>query len=151
MRKVIIVVSMVLIGIVLLFITIQKKDINNMIASTQEIILPEIQKKLYWNVRIWGISGNHSEIVLSSGLIDAKNWEYDKSRHYVFYTSEIYYKVVNSNTIVVYAPTSSIGQVPVNHNLDSIIVNIIELKSYDEVEKYSRNFKNYGLLKVSAF
>lgn len=151
MKKIIYILFIVSIGVLLFYIMLQKKDNTSVVTNSKVVEFPEISKHLYWNARSWGISGNHQEIILSLSLIDPDKWNYMKNKHYVFYTSEIYYKVENPNILIIYAPYSSIGEKPKNQSYKNIEVKIIELKAYKDVLNYSNNFKKYGLIKMSTF
>jgi len=103
------------------------------------------EKPIFLRAKIWGISGNHQEIVLSESNKAAA----DKAIDYIFYTSNVYYKTDDSGTITLYAPESSISE-PTNKFSD-VIVKLESLKSADEMKDYEMNYQKYGLKKISVY
>lgn len=117
---------------------------EDFIPSTENVIainLKGTSNPVFFRAKIWGVSGNHEEIVLS----ESNKPITDKERDYVFYTSDVYYKTEEIGTITLYAPESSISE-PVN-KFSNIIVKIKELKSTDEMNDYEMNYRKYGLKK----
>lgn len=114
-----------------------------------EIAFEELNSKVYVQVKSWGVAGNHEEILLSSIPL-LSNAEFSKEDCYVFYASEIYYKKAGADTLIVYTGASEIASVP-NKFSSPIKIRQIELKNYDEVREYSRNYKKYGLSKISIY
>lgn len=112
---------------------------ENMIS----IELGDTNKPLYLKARIWGVAGNHEEIVLSVSDSSFSN----KANDYIFYTSEIFYKIGNDGNVIVYAPESLVSE-PVNKMPNVIIKG---LKTADEIRDYSVNYKKYGLQRVSVY
>lgn len=109
------------------------------------INLGNVDKPLFLRAKIWGVSGNHEEIVLS----ESNKSTSDKTVDYIFYTSDIYYKTETNSTITLYAPESSISE-PVSKFLN-ITVNVKGLKSTDEMKDYEANYEKYGLKKISVY
>lgn len=107
------------------------------------IKLDNINKPLYLKARIWGVAGNHEEIVLSESDSSFSN----KTNDYIFYTSEIFYEVGNDGKVIVYAPESLVSE-PINKMPNVIIKG---LKTADEIRDYSVNYKKYGLQRVSVY
>lgn len=101
-------------------------------------------KPVFLRAKVWGVSGNHEEIVLSESNKPTSN----KTVDYIFYTSDVYYKIENNN-ITLYAPESSISE-PIN-SFSSITVNVRGLKSTEEMKDYEANYKKYGLEKISVY
>lgn len=104
---------------------------------------------LYFSARAWGLAGNNEEIHLSSSPF-TETKQTVKDENYVFYTSELYYKKKGKDTLIVYVGTSAISKPPRNFNTP-ITIQQIELKNYDEVKDYEKNYKKYGLSKVSIY
>jgi len=125
---------------------------NNLKVSTfhkkeNTIILKfeKVRKVLFFRSKIWGVSGNHEEIVLSVNRTGIVNHEND----YVFYSSEIYFKIVDERTLIIYAPESEISKSVIPFSGIRIIVN--GLKNYDDIKNYRIKYKKYGLNKVSVY
>ncbi len=97
---------------------------------------------LYLKAKVYGIAGNHEQIVLSNSKDSIPNQNVD----YIFYASEIFYKVEN-NIIYIYAPHSSISE-PIEKNPNVVIE---ELKSYDEIMDYKNHYSSYGLERISVY
>ncbi|GAB3423664.1 hypothetical protein GCM10027516_23130 [Niabella aquatica] len=98
---------------------------------------------LFLRAKVWGVAGNHEEIVLSR----SENSLPDKANDYIFYTSEIFYKIKGDSSVFVYAPESSTSE-PVNKISN---VTIKGLKTADEIRDYSINYKRYGLQRISIY
>ena len=94
---------------------------------------------MFLKSKIWGVSGNHEEIVLSINQTGIVNHEID----YVFYTSEIYFKIINGCTLIIYAPESGISEPKIPFRNVKIIVN--GLRNYDDIRNYRINYQKYGL------
>lgn len=71
----------------------------------------------------------------------------NKTDDYIFYTSEVFYKVGNDNTVTVYASDGSIRE-PVN-KIEKVVIK--GLKTVDEIRDYNKNYKKYGLEIVSVY
>lgn len=102
------------------------------------------QKLIYLKAKIWGVSGNHEEIFLSESNTAISN----KAVDYIFYTSEVYYKIENNSTIILYAPESSISE-PAN-DFSNITVKVKVLKTAEEMNDYEAKYEKYGLKKISV-
>lgn len=102
---------------------------------------------LYVSASSWGLAGNNEEIILSKKPIK-EDYRPNKKNDYVFYTSEIYYKI-DANKLVVYAIQSSILE-PENFS-SPINVEIKGIKTAQESKDYELNYSKYGLTKLSIF
>lgn len=102
---------------------------------------------LYVSASSWGLAGNNEEIILSKKPIK-EDYRPNKKNDYVFYTSEIYYKI-DADKLVVYAIQSSILE-PENF-LSPINVEIKGIKTAQESRDYELNYSKYGLTKLSIF
>ena len=107
----------------------------------------ELDDKIYISARSWGISGNHQEIILSSSPISSKHRGYSKQKNYIFYTSEIYYKKTAGNELIVYVSNSLVSK-PKKFSSPIHIV-LKDIGTSDELKNYERNYKKYGLEKIS--
>lgn len=105
--------------------------------------LSKIDKPLYLKAKTWGIAGNHEEIVLSQLDSGFSN----KTNDYIFYTSEVFYKIENDSIAIIYAPESLISE-PVNKMSN---VKIKCLKTADEIKDYNTNYQKYGLQRISVY
>lgn len=97
---------------------------------------------LYLKARIYGIAGNHEQIVLSKSENSSPNHIVD----YIFYAPEIFYKVENS-IIYIYAPYSSISE-PIE-KIPNVVIK--ELRLYDEIMDYNNHYSRYGLERISVY
>lgn len=100
-------------------------------------------KKIYVRAKVWGVAGTHEQIVLSQSNNNVPN----KTDDYIFYTSEVFYKVGNDNAVTVYAIESSISE-PANKIPN---VTVKGLKIADEARDYNINYKKYGLERISVY
>lgn len=107
----------------------------------------KLNEKIYVSARAWGVSGNHQEIILSGAPISSKHREYSKEDNYIFYTSEIYYKKEGQGKLIISAPNSSVSK-PKNFN-SSIHIVLKDLRTADDLKDYEKNYKKYGLQKIS--
>lgn len=100
-------------------------------------------EKVYVRAKVWGVSGNHQEIVFSENPITIPN----KDKDYIFYTDEVLYKI-DKNSLSIFAPQSG-------KNIPKLLFSNIEvifkgLKNSAEISDYSMNYKKYGLEKISV-
>lgn len=121
---------------------------DEFIPTKQRIIRLETTGKtqdvLFFKVKNWGVAGNHEEIALSKDTL----YKVDKSRDYIFYTSEVYYKL-ESNKLVLRAPESSISEPTVNSFKTSIILN--PLHTSDEISLFDKEYKKLGFQRISIY
>lgn len=121
----------------------RKEEFISTKEKTILINLGNDSNPLFLRASAWGIAGNHEQIVLSQSNNNLPNKAYD----YIFYTSEIFYKVENDNTVIVYAVESSISE-PVNKIPN---ITIKGLKTANEIQDYSNNYQKYGLERISIY
>lgn len=100
-------------------------------------------RSLFLRARMWGVSGNHEEIVLSKSESSLSN----KADDYIFYTSEVFYKIENDKNVILYAPESSIIE-PLNR-IPNVTIRV--LKTADEIIDYHNNYQKYGLKRISIY
>lgn len=105
------------------------------------IHLEEGSETLYLKAKTWGVAGNHEQIVLSAFRDSLAR----KSDDYIFYTSEIFYKVHDNRAVIIYVAESAVSG-PSNKIPN---VTIKGLKTADEIRDYTINFKKYGLERIS--
>lgn len=108
----------------------------------------EINEKVYVSARAWGLAGNHEEIILSTSPISNEHRAYSKDECFIFYTSEVYYTKKGVDTLLIYVDYKS--KAPPNLST-KIKIEQIELKDNAEIQDYKKNYKNYGLSKVSVY
>jgi hypothetical protein len=101
-------------------------------------------KKIYVRAKIWGISSNHEEIILSETPITIA----DKEKDYVFYTDEVFYKITG-DTLNLYACDCDTSEPKSTFRGVRIILN--DLKTSSQIKDYSENYKMYGLEKMSIY
>jgi len=138
----------VLLGSILILLTIALFQLYRLSNALNEHVNTEILtfsngKKIYIQARVWGIAGNHEEIVFSETPIKTPN----KERDYIFYTSEVFYEV-NKNTLTIYAPLSG-KSIPATSFKDVVVI-FNGLKKADEIRDYNKNFQEYGLQRISV-
>jgi hypothetical protein len=98
---------------------------------------------LYLKAKIWGVAGNHEELVLSQSDSSLPNITDD----YIFYTSEVFYKIESDSHVTIYATESSISE-PVNKIPN---VTVKGLKTANEIRDYNTNYQKYGLQRISVY
>lgn len=129
------------------------------IRSVQEIDIPstlneavvsfdELNEKVYFRAKAWGLAGNHEEIIISTSPIEKTRGAL-KGVDFIFYTTEVYYKK-QGDTLLVYAAASSIVQ-PTAKLYTQISIVPMGLKTNDEVQDYEMNYKKYGLTRLSVY
>lgn len=121
----------------------EKYDMN----ATEQVVVLNFEvasSSFYLKTRVWGITSNHEEIFLTKNKSNSVS---EKTTDYIFYCSEIFYKQVN-DTLIIYAPKGLISE-PIER-FSEIMVVINELANYDEIKDYNRNYKKYGLNKLSV-
>lgn len=111
-------------------------------TETVSVRIGNDSNAFYLMAKVWGIAGNHERIVLSK----LKDSIPDHKVDYLFYTSEVFYKVEN-NIICIYAPESSISE-PIEKSPN---VKIKGLKTSDEIMDYNTHYSSYGLERISVY
>lgn len=134
------VVFLIIIGIVLFHVVRKLDSITN--VETGSIRVQNNSDTFYFKTKVWGIAGNHEQIILS----ESEDGVPDHNVDYFFYTPELFYAVKDSH-IYVFAPEYSISE-PIENNLDVIIKG---LKTQDEIRDYNANYSSYGLERVSVY
>lgn len=125
-------------------------DITNNGSSKDYVVdFNDVDAKVYFRARVWGISGGHEEVRVSFSPIGTAD-SYDSKKEMIFYTSEVYYRK-SADSLFIYVPSSSIPNGQNNLIPNKIKIKIIELKDYDDVKKYENHYKEYGLSKISPF
>ena len=116
--------------------------------NCDSLILNNQVDTLYIRARVWGVSGNHTEILISNDRICKRGRPYNEKTDYIFRAPEIYYKIIN-DTLIVYS--ESITQMTPENFSASISIKQNKLKDYYQIQDYTRNYKKYGLKKVSVY
>ena len=88
----------------------------------------DMDKKIFVNAKSWGISGNHDEITLS----EREKTVPDKNMDYIFYTSEIFYKIESGGRLIIYAPKDAVSE-PLKKFKDVVVV-INRLTTAEEIK-----------------
>ena len=101
-------------------------------------------RSIYIRAKVWGVSGNHEEIVFSESPITIPKKESD----YIFYTDEVTYKAEN-NKLTIYAPQSGTSIPDVSFKNVEVVFK--GLKKADEIKDYSDNYRKYGLERISIY
>jgi hypothetical protein len=122
-----------------------RKD-EKTILSTEKNIAISLKNKsdtIFLKAKIGGVAGNHEEISLSR----TNGNRSDKNVDYIFYTSEVFYKIENDSAITLFAPESSINEPEVT--MPGIIIK--GLKNADEIDDYRLNYRKYNLNRISIY
>lgn len=110
-----------------------------------ELDFEDINKKVFLRAKVWGISSNHSEIVLS----EKQNAPTNKQTDFVFYTSEAFYKIEGNGLLTIYAPKNLTNKP--KQEWTSIKVVLRDLKNYDSLTFYNKNYQKLGLERISVY
>ena len=102
-------------------------------------------QQLFVKTKVWGVAGNHEEIVLSKDPNGVANKEEDC----IFYTSEIFYRIEGEDSLILYAP-ENLASIPPSKNTSVTLV-LHDLPTAGELEDMRRNYKSYGLEMVSVY
>lgn len=144
MKKILLLFLLLLtIGAIWFYRNWRKEEFMPAKENTISINLGNESRPLFLRAKVWGVAGNHEQIVLSQSNNNVPN----KTDDYIFYTSEVFYKVGNDNTVIVYATESSISE-PVNKIPN---VTVKGLKTADEIRDYNTNYQKYGLERISVY
>ena len=120
----------------------KKEDVVESKVNMILIDLGDKNRSLFLRAKVWGVAGNHEEIVLSRSNSRLAN----KTEDYIFCTSEIFYKE-EKDTVVLYAPESSISEP--RAKIQRVRIN--SLKTADEIRDYNINYEKYGLKCISVY
>ena len=141
-------IRIIFIGIIVLIIGLlfycYNSSQNLKMTSEVKMILSfdDMDKKIFVNAKSWGISGNHEEITLS----EREKTLPDKNMDYIFYTSEIFYKIEPGGRLIIYAPKDAVSE-PLKKFKDVVVIN--RLTTAEEIKEYNKHFRKYGLKKIS--
>lgn len=113
------------------------------IRNEKKIVYPLVNEELAFNSRLWGLAGNHEEIILSG-----KKTLGNKEKSYVFYATELYYKKINDSLIIYTNPSFVKAPIEFESPVKVILKN---LNTASELADYKANYKEYGLSRFSAF
>ncbi|RZK39761.1 MAG: hypothetical protein EOO90_17445 [Pedobacter sp.] len=141
MKNTIIILLIIVAGSIWYFMW-RKEGVVESKVNMVVIDLGDKNRSLFLRAKVWGVAGNHEEIVLSTSNSKLAN----KTEDYIFYTSEIFYKV-EKNTFIVYVPESSISEP--RAKIQRVRIN--SLKTADQVKDYNINYDNYGLKRFSVY
>lgn len=142
--SILLIVILLIAGVLYWFFLNQLDEVGKSKSTDLTIGLKE---NIYVSARYWGLTGDHQEIVLSNSPINSKHRSYSKDESYIFYTSEIFYKIVNDSNVTIYATESSISE-PVNKIPN---ITLEGLKTADEIRDYNTNYQKYGLERISVY
>lgn len=144
MKKILLPLLLLLpIGAVWFYLNWDKDEVIPKKEKTRCIRLGNEGSPLFIRAKVWGIAGNHQQIVVSQ----SNNKLPDKTYDYIFYTSEIFYKVGKDNNVIVYAAESSISEPEKPH----LNVTLKGLKTYDEIKEYNTNYQKYDLERFCVY
>lgn len=121
----------------------------HLIEDNYIIDFEELNEKVYIKTKMWGLVGNHSEILLSTLPFNNTHEEYNKETQFVFINStELYYQKKGVDSLLLYVDYKS--EIP-QKLTTKIKIKQIELKNFDEVKDYEVNYEKYGLSKISVY
>jgi hypothetical protein len=114
----------------------------------QTIYFPGTETRIHTVARVWGLTGDHEEVKFCSEPVklDQRN-QADKC--IVLHTARVFYEKDGATKLRIYAPSSSIPP-NVKTSLGPITVSIRELKTFDDINEFERNFETYGLVSIAA-
>lgn len=114
--------------------------------SVSDVLVLKDSDTLHISASSWGLAGNNEEIVLSKNVID-RHYKPNKKVDYIFYASEVFYKLKNDSSIILYAPESSINK-PVQ-GIPNVVIKALSTAS--EIEDYNNNYQRYGLQRIRVY
>lgn len=115
--------------------------------STSKDFVIKLRDSVFVSARSWGLTGDHQEIIFSSKPISPAHRSYSADSVYIFYTSEVFYKVDNDSVITVYASESSVSESTMKYS--NVVIK--GLKSGDALERYNADYQRYGLKRISVY
>lgn len=116
----------------------ENSDLNGIENS---VTINSLNKQIFIESKIWGLAGNHEEIK----LIPSENCD-----TIIFYTDQIFYKTKGTDTLVIHTNSSSYAEKPLNL-CGTIILEIHDLKNYDDIKNMERSFKEKGLERITIY
>jgi len=150
--KIMIIIFVLLGGLAIAFFLRFTKSVGEVdVPLTQNdyvINFEELNEKVYVKAKAWGLAGNNEEIILSVSPISDEHKAYSKDECFIFYTSEVYYKKKDTNTLLIYVDYKS--KIPPNLSTKIKIIQI-QMKDNAEIQDYRMNYEKYGLSKISIY
>lgn len=134
--------TVVITGVVFTYLFLSELETEE-IRNEIKLNYPKLNEELVFNSRLWGLAGNHEEIVLSG-----KETNESKESNYVFYTTELYY-LAKDDSLIIYTNPSFVNA-PLDFN-SPVKILLKDLNTSSELVNYKDNYKKYGLKKFSAF
>ncbi|MDR0828716.1 MAG: hypothetical protein LBN95_01195 [Prevotellaceae bacterium] len=127
MKKII----LILVVILLVFVSFVTGYIYNGLKSVDKAWQPqkryytisfigELETTFYIRTCVWGLLGQHHNIIISTKDITSKNWKFDILEDYEFFSDEIFYKFQAPDTLIIY--TNHIIDKPANFNSNIKII-----------------------------
>src|SRR5688572_12745009 len=114
-------------------------DLDTLVSNIDSVEF-ENERTIYLLAKEWGLAGNHEQLsIYSSNSPDT----------IIIHTSKAYFKKAGNDSLVVYAPESLIPD-DIRSNIGNVKVNLIGLRSYDEIQDYDARYREYGLIKIYA-
>ena len=108
---------------------------------------PEINQKIAIEARTWGLAGNHE--VISISLFEEPGIP-DSSLIQTFYTSELYYRKKGTDTLSVYAMSSSYKD-DFLHTIGNVILEVHPINNDADEPDYRNHFKELGLNRITIY
>ena len=144
--KIIIVISTILVVVIVYLLSSKSKShFGDSSHREYKIAFPN-NKAIYVEASMWGLTGDHIQILLSDSPIKVKN-QYDSTMDYIFFEPTIYYKQ-QGDTLIVYSP--SLSKVPKNFNSE-FVVKQLKISGYDNAMKFKKEYISQGLKKISVY
>lgn len=110
------------------------------------INFPEISEKLTISARVWGISGDHEEVSISKS--DAA--KSDTTTKEVFFTSKIFFRRSGTDSLIVYAPYSSI-KINTKDQIGGVKLIVRPLTTGKDIIDFEKNHIAKGLSYINAY
>jgi hypothetical protein len=116
-------------------------------GAESKVILeyPERKTNISIVAKIWGVSGNHE----MTTICEVKGKKVDSSQAQIFYTSEIYYRAISDDSLLVYAPESSF--LTMLDSIGSVKLKVIPIRNAANLDNLAKNYQSKGLLRLSAY
>lgn len=135
--------ALLIVGVIWFYRDWRQEEFMPAKENMTSIKLGNANRPLYLKAKVWGVAGNHEEIVLSQSNSNLPN----KANDYIFYTPEVFYKVESNSNVIVYAPESLISEP--EKKIPNVTIR--GLKTADEIKDYNNNYQKYGLERISVY
>ena len=108
----------------------------------------EVKTTLYVKTCVWGLLGQHHNIIISTKDVTSKSWNFDLLRDYEFFSDEIFYKFQEPDSLVIYSNQIVDKPLYFNSHIKIIQKELNLKKGSDNIKK---NFEKEGLSKITTY